>query len=539
MGNCATFNRKSLVLMVWTGGFSLPILLHILAPLGNYPPLGSDEGWIMSAGYKLSTSGVFGSDWYRGFYNADHAYFIALPVQHFLIAAAFRLFGEGIASARGVSVVSWLVLICAVTYLAWRWYGLGTALVTVPLLTIWRSFLGGDALGLALLSPARSARYDMSAVALFWLTLLLLDAYLRAPRARTAFGVGFTAGAATLTQFFGISALAVVAGVCLWHRRSKLFDKANLAWLAWGFLVLILPYAIYVGLNGDAFVKQTDALKHSRIEFTDAGFYLANVGREIQRYSDVSARAFGDGGMVSRGTALLSFAGIAAGLLNLLRRVRVRCEPSQMLLPWSIVMPALGLVLFESTKAPLYTIILYPSLCVALALFWRDVYGWRREGWYRAAIIVSSVVILGSMGVKAFGAFQADQEAAVRASRYVETLRQVRSALPERANILTSDRMAWGLRDLTPLSSNNLAMQLEGMGDDAGGSLRETVAREQIEYFVLDEEAFVDFATSERLNAELRDFVTHCAEDTAVQKDFSYGAIQVHRVNTQRPGCAP
>ncbi len=107
--------------------------------LGNYRPLSNDEGELMSVGYKLATQGVLGSDLFAGFFGADRHYLLTLPLQAVLQALTFRVFGAGVLQARLVSLLAAIALVWTVGWVAFRWYGVATALLTEVLLVGWQS----------------------------------------------------------------------------------------------------------------------------------------------------------------------------------------------------------------------------------------------------------------------------------------------------------------------------------------------------------------------------------------------------------------
>src|SRR5207244_12078227 len=92
---------------------------------------------VVAVGYKWATRGVLGSDLYAGFYNADQHFLITLPLEHVFNAASFKAFGPGVAQMRWVSVVAGLSTVWIVSWLAYRWYGLATAVICGPLLVAW------------------------------------------------------------------------------------------------------------------------------------------------------------------------------------------------------------------------------------------------------------------------------------------------------------------------------------------------------------------------------------------------------------------
>src|SRR6266851_7192855 len=74
--------------------------------LANFRPVSNDEVELMEVGYQLATRGVLGSDMYVGFFGADQHHLWTLPLQHFIDAATFVVFGAGVPAARAVSVAA-------------------------------------------------------------------------------------------------------------------------------------------------------------------------------------------------------------------------------------------------------------------------------------------------------------------------------------------------------------------------------------------------------------------------------------------------
>src|SRR6266849_4795463 len=174
----------------WTLALTLVFGRVAAYNLGNYRPVSNDEMELMAVAYKLATQGVLGSDMYAGFFNADQHFLITLPLEHVFNAASFKVFGPGVAQMRWVSVVAGVSLVWIVSWLAYRWYGLATAVICGILLVAWPSNLTGAPDGLPWLGVTRAARYDVLAVTFGWLAIGLLYVLLRRPRRTTAFGLG-------------------------------------------------------------------------------------------------------------------------------------------------------------------------------------------------------------------------------------------------------------------------------------------------------------------------------------------------------------
>src|SRR5689334_8082411 len=98
----STSRAKTLRLLVEVSAVAAAIalfLVSVLPNLANHPAVTDDEAWVMSASYKLSRTGVFGSDMFAGFFHAEDHYYFNMPGHHFAIALAFRLIGAGIVQA--------------------------------------------------------------------------------------------------------------------------------------------------------------------------------------------------------------------------------------------------------------------------------------------------------------------------------------------------------------------------------------------------------------------------------------------------------
>jgi 4-amino-4-deoxy-L-arabinose transferase-like glycosyltransferase len=201
---------------------ALILLVSVLPNLANHPTLTDDEAWVMSASYKLAKEGVFGSDMFRGFFNADRHYLFNMPGHHFVVASVFKTLGAGVAQAR-LAAVAYGLASLGLTYLfARRLYGVTAAVLALGLLLFLRLNMGFDT-GLPLQELASNVRYDLAPVP-FMLggTLLLLSAAPKTPGPNApgwpaaagesptlrpwfwrAVAAGALFGAATLLQFYG------------------------------------------------------------------------------------------------------------------------------------------------------------------------------------------------------------------------------------------------------------------------------------------------------------------------------------------------
>ncbi len=61
---------RTRIWFLWTMGLSVFFVGVSALNLDDFPIVTSDEGWVISTPYKLTTQGIFGSYLYAGFFNA-------------------------------------------------------------------------------------------------------------------------------------------------------------------------------------------------------------------------------------------------------------------------------------------------------------------------------------------------------------------------------------------------------------------------------------------------------------------------------------
>lgn len=438
--------------------------------LTNFPPVSEDDAWVMSASYKLAMQGTFGSDLYPGFFNADNHYYISLPGLYVLQALSFWLFGAGIAQARLPVLFSGIAVLWLVCDLTRRWYGPGVSLLTAVLLLIWRSNLIGVNVRPPLLQVSQNGRYDVVALAFIWLTVWLLDRLQRHPNRKLAFAVGAAAAAATLTQFFGAFVLPLVMWSRFRRKGERQFWALNV-WLVAGFFALVLPYAIYVLSDLDAFAGQAQLIQ-GRTALAQPAFYVSNLTREPQRFAWLLRRlpqgSTSQLGGVPWGQLLLLL-GLVPALTVAMLAERARVGRVGLLGGYLLIVAA-GLALVDSTKAPLYAIVLVPALALTFAVACGALWLWlRSEEGSRPRKIAVSLVVLGVVllaladGVLGLRRHLQDTR---RVSAYMEVGERIESGLAPGAMVLGSARWWWALQDYPYLSINNLWAQWRAARSD-------------------------------------------------------------------------
>ena len=521
--------------LIMTGFF----LLVTLPDLGRYPRVHGDETWVMSASYKLATTGVFGSEMYRDFYGADQHYFIVLPVHPHLQALSFTVFGTGIAQARLVTVVSAVVVLWAATWLAWRWYGLVASILTGVLLLALRVNLVDLWPGLPLVSVARSARYDTTAVAFTWLTVVFLDLTIQhgSRRSWMAYAAGICAGLATLSQFFGAFTIIVVSALLLWRGRKRLLSNDALIHIGAGWSIVVWPYLLYVGIHWSDFRGQS-ALIAGRTDFDRPMFYLNNLRDEAGRYGHL----IDPERITGSGAAPWFFVVAIWPVLGWLAwRARRPGQPGDRVLLTTILVCGITLALIDSTNVPIYTIVLWPGCCIALAAAVASGLEWAYRGFrtdqyiFRRPIPVLAglAVLTVAVAVVADGvdAYRDDRRLAQTVSDYGEISERVDVVLPAGAGVVGHQRWWWGLHEREYLALNVLQLTWEQQAEESRQppSFVALFDATGANTLIIDDNARSEIS---RYPAELRlQIETFLATETvqaAVITDPTYGRFEVH-----------
>jgi 4-amino-4-deoxy-L-arabinose transferase-like glycosyltransferase len=441
-------------------------LVSVLPNLANHPVPTDDEIWVMSAAYKLATEGVFGSDMFAGFFNADGHYYFNMPGHHFTVAAAFKLFGAGIAQARLVGVIYGVATLLLSYLLARRIYGVLPALLTLALLLFLRLNMGFDT-GLPLQELATNMRYDLAPVPFILGGVLLL---LGRPGLWRAVAAGTLFGIAVLMQFYAAFILPIAA-LFLWLEAPPLRQRLQLiGGLATAAAVVGLPYGVYILSNYDDFKGQAGTIDR-RADFHLPSFYTDNLTREPDRF--LRPLAFKE---VPRGAdhelvdpqflslqetltrrpsaklAVLAGLPLALGYFGW-RALKENSRPDRLLLLCLGGLVA-QYVLFESAKFYIYWIPVMPFLCIGIAA--ASVWLLRRAlsdglaGWTRTLVRAAGVatgmallIVFAEGSVARVGGVRAAPDA----TEYSRLAAAIQEHVPAGSRVVGSTSMWWGLRD--------------------------------------------------------------------------------------------
>jgi 4-amino-4-deoxy-L-arabinose transferase-like glycosyltransferase len=494
--------------------------------LANYRPVTNDEVELIAVGYKLATQGVLGSDLYVGFFGADRHFFITLPLQHIIDAFGFQLFGAGVTQARGVSVAAGVSIVWLVGWLAYRWYGLAAAVVCELLLVAWPLNLTAASNGLSLLGISRTARYDVLAVAVGWLALVMLDVGLRRPRPSRGLALGTVCGIAALTQFTGSFVLPLVAVNWLWARGRV----SGMWWIIVGACLALLPLTVAAALHADDVAGQLTVYA-GRGEFLRPDFYAENVTHEAGRYAHLLRPINVSTWMLILGiwpaTACVAWRSHRSGSIG--DRV-----------VWSSLVIFAGLLLLlDHTKSSIYAVALLPSICLALSRLLTNVPATLWRSHRGSSLVASGVVAAVLVFVLGEGraAYQLTLEQARQVSPYASVGEQIEQALTPGAHVLGPERWWWALHSHPYLSLRSVWWQWMNAHErafpdgtswpDADAVVVNDNVRDDVLHF------------PESVQQRFWSFVTTCTTRIAALDDETYFSIQVYRVIKPPPDTQP
>ncbi|MDQ6671700.1 MAG: hypothetical protein M3069_13310 [Chloroflexota bacterium] len=523
---------------MWTVCLSLLFGRIAAYNLGNYRPVTNDEVELMSVAYKLATQGIPGSDLFVGFYGADQHYLFTLPLQHLLEAISFRMFGVGVAEARWVSLMAGVSIVWVAGWLAFRWYGLATAVACELLLVAWPSDLTGAPNGLPLFAVARVARYDVLAMAFTWFAIAGLEVGLRRPGGVGAFALGMGCGFAALTTLTGAFVLPLVVLVWLGARRRAAFEDRTIYWLMAGAGLVLLMWAVYaVRYQGDLAGQM--AVYGGRWNAVRPAFYLANALSEPSRYGNLLRDALEPGSSTSAAGSWLLVVGVWPALAFIARRsVRVGATGDRIVLASVVVFAAL-LALLDQTKTPLYASILVPSLCLVMAAAWMGLLRWvRMPGqpvWASLASGTLSLVLGILIGLDAEHAYQLSLTQASQAGQYLDVGREIGSSLRPGARVLGPERWWWALHEHPYVSVRNLLFQwtaaAQSNGAGAPAEFADRVAWAEADSVIVNDNVrgdLLDFPVA--VQHQFWTFIDTCTRQVGYVNDPTYLEIEVYEI---------
>jgi hypothetical protein len=401
--------------------------------LGEFPPIHQDEGCIASVAEHLAADGVYGSELFAGYYGAESHYFIVPPLFHFMLAAELRLLPLGMLELRLLPVLFGLAVLLLVGAIGRRIGGPRVATLAMALLVLGPvSALHPHQMGVPLLDLARICRNDLP-VAAFGLAALLVFECFEGRASRRAYAIpGALIGLATLSHLYGlIWWLVLLAVLAVRRRRAMLTDGAAL-WMAAGFVMVMLPWWVEVGLHLDDWLHQ--ARMHSeRYQVLDARFYLHNLAGEMHRY-DLDR---------SSPSAWLAVLAVPASLSHVflrIRRDRSILGTSTFAVACALVVHAVAFALLFASKSRFYVIEVIAPFALLVAETVVALFDRKGARWLVAALLLAFLIT-------GFDRVRAGMSFAQSATPYESYAAKLRAIVPRSGLVLGPNELWLALRD--------------------------------------------------------------------------------------------
>lgn len=428
-----------------SAGLIILLILYLLVSLRHLevvPPVYEDEPWIASAGWKLATEGVFGSDMFTGFSGMERHNFFFMPVHPLILAVVFKIAGLGLFQARLVPVMMGLCTLLLTYWLGQRLFGARVALLAIFLMLVVRQtgVTRYQMTGIIFLDLARISRYDFL-VPVFG--LLSLHTYISARHrdARFQYALsGIFAALAGLSNVYGAFWLLALGLLALWDQVS--WKRALL--IVPGFGIAVLPYLAYIFTNFADWSIQTRFFT-PRFDLLNLNFYWQNLLREPSRYGPGLGQP-GLGYLLRPGFWSISIA-VPAGLIFLAARAYQHNDrAARTIVVPALLFPALFGLLIAS-KVVSYTLIMLPLGYLAAAWGGLVLWDWAdslpQKRWLR--VILGFLLLLVSLeGVSRVALIESSAQ---EITPYRSFITRVRQHIPPGSTVLGLHNYWFGLED--------------------------------------------------------------------------------------------
>jgi hypothetical protein len=203
--------------------------------LKTVPRLYTDEVWDSSLGYSLAYSGELRHQFIEGF-GGMHIHFVQPRVILPLVCAViFKITGYSILAGRMGSLIFSLLAVVSFYALMRRWFGEKQA-VCIVIATILHPWF---------FTASRTIRPEIYCIALSTATLLCMVYSFDSGSRWASLFTGIFAALASLAHPLGLMiGAAVIASAAIWMRNRNVWRLA--LWGCLGFIIVILPYIVYV-----------------------------------------------------------------------------------------------------------------------------------------------------------------------------------------------------------------------------------------------------------------------------------------------------
>jgi hypothetical protein len=458
-----------------------------------------------------------------------------MPIYPLVEAAIFRVFGLGVVQMRALSIAFGVALLLVV-YMVGQEIGgdpLGASAVVLMVFQRLTSATEVRPIGILLLDSARLNRYDI-AVPVFGLAALWI--VLRAAnerRSSTFVLAGAVAGGAAMSHLYGVFWLPALMAVIVAREGVMISTGRKAALLAGGFILVCLPWMLWVGANAADYLAQMRTVG-ARFDLFAPAFYLSNVLTSDGPISISWLSQTLRGLPPSRVGSWILAIGVPVATILFVRRRRVCSSPELGLFVAAAAQFGLFVALLH-VKSINYTIAIWPLGALILAWLGCQL-GQHRHIVFRA-VVAAAVLAIAAEGTLSVAAAA---RAAKTTSSYDWYEQQIRACIPDGSLVLGFQHYWLGLRRfpyrtwLLPLNMTNPSFEAQPISLDAALDrinpsivLMDRNARALFEETANASHPFHYLATGVDAYRARRSFVPRC-----VVRDPTYGTMEIYEVRT-------
>jgi hypothetical protein len=236
---------------------------------------------------------------------------------------------------------------------------------------------------------------------------------------------------------------------------------------------------------------------------------------------------------------------LAVGVIGAVVGLAWRKGTGDRLLLLSLATFTAALTLLDQTKVPLYSILVWPSICLVVAAGVSALLDWARHSqwavWLRFTPGVVAVLVLPGVGLEGVAAYRADWVEASQVTPYLAVAEQIEAAIPPGSPVLGPERWWWPLHEHRYVSLRSLWFQWSAAAAAAESepNFVDWVTRAQPESVIVNVNVRADIhAFPDALQQQFWQFIERCTSLAADVDDTTYFDTQVYAVLRPPPqGC--
>jgi hypothetical protein len=276
----------------------------------------------------------------------------------------------------------------------------------------------------------------------------------------------------------------------------------------------------------------------SRVQLDSPRFYVDNLLAEPRRFEHLTElptlNVLGPHAFDRPLSTALLVVGIWPALVFLAVRLVSRGAEGDRILGLTVLVFPLSLALVDSTKAPLYLIVLLPSICLLMAAFLADISQWAKKARHPLVKLLAIAPVATFIRIVLLDgrrAYRVDSLESREASRYLDVGAKIQMYLPQRTVVLGPNRWWWALHEHDYLSLNSIWRRWQ-LASETGGpepQFADWIATTGARYILTNNDTRADLLRfPEPLQRQFREFLDTNCRPAGDVNDPNYFVIQVY-----------